>query len=52
MACLGCCARLVASAHPNRQAAAAMLAAIERFPGSPPRAAILDRVRTLLQVPA
>jgi PHP family Zn ribbon phosphoesterase len=44
MACPTCCARLVAKTHPDRMQAKAMLAAIARHPGSPPRAAVLALV--------
>lgn len=50
--CVECCARLVLSAHPSKQQAAAMLAAIERFPESPMRSDILARVRQKLEKPA
>lgn len=44
-ACLDCCTRLVLSAYPSKPHAAAMLAAIERFPGNPGRARVLESVR-------
>jgi len=47
--CLPCCVRLLLSTHPSRVQATGMLAAIERFPQSPPRADILDGVRLALQ---
>ena len=43
--CLDCCTRLVLSAYPSKSHAAAMLAAIERFPGNPGRARVLASVR-------
>ncbi len=46
--CLECCARLVASTYPSKRHAAAMLAAIERFPQSPGRAEVLACVDQLL----
>jgi hypothetical protein len=46
--CLSCCTRLVLSARPNKQAAAGMLAAIERFPQNPGRERILESVRQAL----
>lgn len=45
MQCLACCTRLVLSAHPNKPQAAAMLAAIARFPDAPGREQILESVR-------
>ncbi len=42
--CLHCCARLVMSAHPDKKLAASMLAAIQRVPGSPGRAQVLECV--------
>lgn len=44
-ACLECCTRLVLSAYPSKPHAAAILAAIERFPGNPGRARVLASVR-------
>lgn len=44
MACPQCCARLVAKTRPSREQAKAMLAAIARHPGSPPRALVLQLV--------
>ena len=49
LTCLGCCTRLVLSTHPNKRAAAAMLAAIERMPGNPGRAAVLESVARCLE---
>ena len=49
MQCLECCTRLVLSAHPSKQLAAAMLAAIARFQGAPGRDAILESVRRALE---
>ena len=42
--CLGCCARLVLSASPDKRLAAGHLAAIERLPGAPSRTDILAEV--------
>lgn len=42
--CLGCCARLVLSASPDKRLATGHLAAIERLPGAPKRADILAEV--------
>ncbi|GAA4401174.1 hypothetical protein GCM10023089_02410 [Quisquiliibacterium transsilvanicum] len=47
--CLECCARLVLSAYPSKPHAAGMLAAIERFPGNPGRARVLESVRLGLE---
>lgn len=47
--CLQCCTRLVLSTHPNKQAAAGMLAAIARFRDAPGRDAILASVRQCLE---
>ena len=44
MGCIQCCTRLVLSAYPDKRQAAAMLAAIERFPGAPGRAQVLESV--------
>lgn len=44
MQCLECCTRLVLSAYPDKRQAAVMLAAIERFRGSPGRAQVLESV--------
>ena len=44
LACVECCCRLVLSTHPSKPHAAAMLAAIERFPGNPGRAKVLECV--------
>jgi len=46
-----CCARLVMSTHPDRRQAAAMLAAIDRQPGNPGRAAVTECVRQMLTKP-
>lgn len=46
--CVGCCTRLVLSTHPNKRHAAVMLAAIDRFPGNPGRAVVLESVRQAL----
>jgi hypothetical protein len=42
IACLACCARLVASARPARALQEAQLAAIARFRGAPKREDILQ----------
>lgn len=47
MRCLACCVRLVLSAQPSRQRAAAMLAVIERH-GHVARADVLAGVRAHL----
>lgn len=44
MQCLGCCVRLVLSAHPERKLAQAMLASIAAVDGAPTRAAVLAAV--------
>ena len=41
MQCLGCCVRLVLSAHPERKLAQAMLASIAAVDGAPSRADVL-----------
>ncbi|MDR0276236.1 MAG: hypothetical protein LBI48_13075 [Burkholderiaceae bacterium] len=46
-ACLGCCARLVASARPSRCQQETMLAAIARYPGAHGRDAILESARLI-----
>ena len=46
--CLECCTRLVLSTRPNKQAAAGMLAAIDRFQQNPGRERILESVRQAL----
>lgn len=46
--CEQCCARLIASAHPDREQALVMLDAIKRFPGHPSSKAIMVRVKALL----
>ena len=46
--CLQCCTRLVLSTHPNKAAAAGMLAAIARFKDAPGREQILESVRQTL----
>ena len=43
--CLGCCARLVKSAKPSQTHAKSLLAAVERFPGSPTRDEILEKLK-------
>lgn len=47
--CLDCCARLVLSARPSKAQAGAMLAVIERMPGSPARAEVLGAVKALME---
>ncbi len=47
--CLDCCARLVLSARPSKAQAAAMLGAIERMPGSPTRAEVIEAVMAELE---
>ena len=49
LTCLECCTRLVLSTHPNKRAASAMLAAIERMPGNPGRAQVLESVARCLE---
>lgn len=49
MHCLDCCARLVLSTHPSRDLAAAMLAAIERYPENPGRRRVLESVAQTLK---
>ena len=46
--CLQCCTRLVLTTQPEKELAKAMLAAIERCPGNPGRAAVLESVRQAL----
>lgn len=46
MACLQCCARLVASARPLRRCQEAMLAAIARHEGAPSRWQVLAVVKS------
>lgn len=48
MQCLACCARLVMSAHPLKAHAGALLDAIERCPGNPGRAQVLESVSLTL----
>lgn len=45
--CLDCCVRLVVDSKPSRERAKAMLAVIERFPGSPAREQILEQLRRI-----
>ena len=49
MRCLGCCVRLVLSAHPERKLAQAMLASIAAVDGAPTRAAVLAAVAEKLK---
>ena len=51
MECLDCCCDLVLSARPSKLLAGAMLAAIERHPGSPGRVKVLESVRQRLEKP-
>ena len=47
MSCIHCCARLVRSARPLRNAQEAMLACIARHEGAPTRAAVLQAVKAM-----
>lgn len=47
MWCVHCCARLVRSARPLRNAQEAMLACIARHKGAPTRAAVLQAVKAM-----
>ncbi len=49
MQCLGCCVRLVLSAHPDRKLAQAMLASIAAVDGAPSRADVLAAVAERLK---
>lgn len=49
MSCLGCCVRLVLSAHPDRKLAQAMLASIAATDGAPARADVLAAVAERLK---
>ena len=49
MSCIGCCVRLVLSAHPDRKLAQAMLASIAATDGSPSRADVLAAVAERLK---
>lgn len=49
--CLACCTRLVLTTQPEKRLASAMLAAIERCPDNPGRAAVLESVRQALTKP-
>lgn len=49
MQCLQCCARLVLSAHPSKQQAHAMLAAIARYESAPSRQDVLSCVAQMLE---
>ena len=49
MQCLGCCVRLVLSAHPERKLAQAMLASIAAVDGAPSRADVLAAVAEKLK---
>lgn len=51
LTCIDCCARLVLSARPSKEHAVAMLEAVGRHIGSPPRDKILARVRELMEAP-
>jgi hypothetical protein len=48
MTCLGCCTRLVLSAYPLRQAAAAMLAVVQRHHGRAGREQVSESGRQIL----
>ena len=55
--CLGCCVRLIMQAHPSRQAARGLLAAIDHYRGRhqgstavPSREAIVEAVRAAIAV--
>jgi hypothetical protein len=43
--CLGCCVRLAGSTRPDKARAAAMLAVIAKFPGSPSRDKIIEKLK-------
>jgi len=47
--CLDCCTALVISARPNKQQAAALMAALTRMPRTPGRAQILASVARCLE---
>ena len=49
MSCIGCCVRLVLSAHPERKFAQAMLASIAAVDGAPARADVLAAVAERLK---
>lgn len=49
LTCLECCTRLVLSTHPDKRQASAMLAVIERMPGNPGRAQVLESVARCLE---
>ena len=49
MSCLGCCVRLVLSAHPDRKLAQAMLSCIARHEDAPSRADVLAAVAERLK---
>lgn len=49
LTCLACCTRLVLSAHPSRNQAASMLAAIARQPGAPRREDVVQSVARALE---
>ena len=49
MSCIGCCVRLVLSAHPERKFAQAMLASIAAVDGAPSRADVLAAVAEKLK---
>ena len=49
MQCIGCCVRLVLSAHPERKLAQAMLASIAATDGAPTRVAVLAAVAERLK---
>ena len=47
--CLDCCARLVLSVRPDKAKAGAMLAVIERMPGSPARTEVIGAVKAAME---
>lgn len=49
MACKNCCAILVAKTYPDKAQAKAMLAAVVRHPGSPPKGEVLTLVAELVK---
>ena len=51
MQCLGCCARLVLSARPDKAQARAMLKAIELSGAAPSRAEVLAAVASAASAP-
>ena len=49
--CVKCCVRLVESTRPDKARAAAMLEAIARFKGSPPRSEIVGLLSARTSAP-